>query len=181
MARSGLPGSFEGKECRNRAMSVQKGAYRPVAGRGKGRSHRSPLSVRKPSAPAIRCQSPLPAPQKGGMMPNPKKSGLSDNSIGALAYVTPAPAFFFLAVRRYNKRPYVRFHAWQSIVFQAFVFLFGWALELCPAVYEVSWASCPRDSVVCFLPGRFPLMAVVRGRRVGWQAMAAPAHWGLGR
>jgi uncharacterized membrane protein len=63
------------------------------------------------------------------MMPNPKKSGLSDNSIGALAYVTPAPAFFFLAIRRYNKRPYVRFHAWQSIVFQAFVFLFGCALS----------------------------------------------------
>jgi len=63
-------------------------------------------------------------------MSQPRKSGLSDNSIGALAYVTPAPAFLFLAVRRYNKRPYVRFHAWQSVVFQAFVFLFGWALKL---------------------------------------------------
>lgn len=57
-------------------------------------------------------------------MPNPQKSGLSDNSIGAVAYLTPGPALFFLAVRRYNKRPYVRFHAWQSIVFYAFVFLF---------------------------------------------------------
>lgn len=63
-------------------------------------------------------------------MPNLKKSGLSDNSIGALAYFTPAPAFFFLAIRRYNKRPYVRFHSWQSIVFHAFVYLFGWALGL---------------------------------------------------
>ncbi|MGA3129333.1 MAG: hypothetical protein ABSD59_00925 [Terracidiphilus sp.] len=58
-----------------------------------------------------------------------KKSGLSDNAIGALAYLTPAPALFFLAVRRYNKRPYVRFHSWQSIVFQAFVYLFGLALK----------------------------------------------------
>ena len=63
-------------------------------------------------------------------MPNPQKSGLSDNSIGAMAYFSPAPAFFFLAIRRYNKRPYVRFHAWQSIVFDAFVFLFGLALKL---------------------------------------------------
>lgn len=63
-------------------------------------------------------------------MPNPQKSGLSDNSIGAIAYLSPAPAFFFLAIRRYNKRPYVRFHAWQSIVFDAFVFLFGLALRL---------------------------------------------------
>ena len=62
-------------------------------------------------------------------MPSPQKSGLSDNSIGALAYVTPAPALFFLAVRRYNKRPYVRFHAWQSVVFYAFLYLIGCALD----------------------------------------------------
>ena len=62
-------------------------------------------------------------------MPSPKDSGLSDNSIAALAYLTPAPAFFFLAIRRYNKRPYVRFHAWQSLVFSAFVFLFGFILS----------------------------------------------------
>jgi len=61
---------------------------------------------------------------------NPQKSGLSDNTIGAIAYLSPGPAFFFLAIRRYNKRPYVRFHAWQSIVFDAFVFLFALALKL---------------------------------------------------
>ena len=62
-------------------------------------------------------------------MPNPKKPGLSDKSIGAIAYFTPAPAFFFLALQRYNKRPYVRFHAWQSMVFSAFVFLLYEALK----------------------------------------------------
>ncbi len=62
-------------------------------------------------------------------MSNPKKSGLSDNSIGALAYFTPIPAVFFLAIRRYNKRPYVRFHAWQSLVFSAFVFIFAFILN----------------------------------------------------
>ena len=50
----------------------------------------------------------------------PKKAGLSDNSIGAIAYFTPVLAIFFLAIRRYNKRPYVRFHAWQSLVFNVF-------------------------------------------------------------
>lgn len=58
------------------------------------------------------------------------KSGLSDNSIGAIAYLSPLPAFFFLAIRRYNKRPYVRFHSWQSLVFSAFVFLFYCVLNL---------------------------------------------------
>jgi uncharacterized membrane protein len=62
-------------------------------------------------------------------MPNPKASGLSDNSIGAMAYFTPFPAIFFLAIRRYNKRPYVRFHSWQSLVFSAFVFIFGFILS----------------------------------------------------
>ncbi|HTH43079.1 MAG TPA: hypothetical protein VL498_07925 [Terracidiphilus sp.] len=60
------------------------------------------------------------------MISKPKKSGLSDNSIGAAAYFTPIPAIFFLAIRRYNKRPYVRFHAWQSLVFFAFVTIFGY-------------------------------------------------------
>jgi uncharacterized membrane protein len=62
-------------------------------------------------------------------MSNPKEPGLSDNSIGALAYFTPVPAIFFLAIRRYNKRPYVRFHAWQSLVFSAFVFIFSYILN----------------------------------------------------
>ena len=63
-------------------------------------------------------------------MVNPENPGLSDNSIGALAYFTPIPAIFFLAIRRYNKRPYVRFHSWQSLVFSAFVFLFSCTLNL---------------------------------------------------
>ena len=58
-------------------------------------------------------------------MANSKDSGLSDNSIASLAYFSPIPALFFLAIRRYNKRPYVRFHSWQSLVFSAFVFLFA--------------------------------------------------------
>jgi uncharacterized membrane protein len=61
-------------------------------------------------------------------MSNPPKAGLSDNAIGALAYFTPVVAVFFLAVRLYNKRPYVRFHAWQSLVFNTYVIFFGYVL-----------------------------------------------------
>lgn len=43
-------------------------------------------------------------------------SGLSDNGAGALAYVTFIPAIIFLVMPPYNKSPYVRFHAWQSIL-----------------------------------------------------------------
>jgi len=61
-------------------------------------------------------------------MPSPPKNGLSDQSIAAMAYMTPIPAIFFLAIRRYNKRPFVRFHAWQSVMFFAFVTLFSYFL-----------------------------------------------------
>jgi uncharacterized membrane protein len=62
------------------------------------------------------------------MVSNPPKTGLSDNSISALAYFTPVMAVFFLAIRRYNKRPYVRFHAWQSLVFNVYMIFFGYVL-----------------------------------------------------
>jgi uncharacterized membrane protein len=62
------------------------------------------------------------------MTSNPPKNRLSDNAIGALAYFTPILAVFFLAIRRYNKRPYVRFHAWQSLIFNVFVILFAYAV-----------------------------------------------------
>jgi uncharacterized membrane protein len=42
-------------------------------------------------------------------------SGFSDNAAGALAYITVVPAIVFLVLPPYNKRPYVLFHAWQSI------------------------------------------------------------------
>ena len=62
-------------------------------------------------------------------MATPPKAGLSDKSIGALAYFTPIMAVFFLAIRRYNKRPFVRFHAWQSLVFNVFAILFAYVVD----------------------------------------------------
>jgi uncharacterized membrane protein len=42
-------------------------------------------------------------------------AGLADNVAGALAYVTIIPAIIFLVIEPYSKRPFVRFHAFQSI------------------------------------------------------------------
>jgi uncharacterized membrane protein len=41
--------------------------------------------------------------------------GLGDNVAGALAYVTIIPAIIFLVLAPYNKKPFIRFHAFQSI------------------------------------------------------------------
>jgi uncharacterized membrane protein len=51
-------------------------------------------------------QAPPAAEQAGG---------LSDTAAGALAYVTIIPAIIFLVVAPYNTKPFVRFHAFQSI------------------------------------------------------------------
>ncbi|MDR3774285.1 MAG: hypothetical protein P4L26_13100 [Terracidiphilus sp.] len=106
-------------------------------------------------------------------MSNPPKSGLSDNSIGALAYFTPIPATFFLAIRRYNKRPYVRFHAWQSLVFSAFVFIFGFILSfvlpyarfLGPRLFLGLWWLVVLIWVAIFLVWLWCVVSALNGKR----------------
>lgn len=56
-------------------------------------------------------------------------TGISENSIGALSYLTVIPAIFFLAIAPYNRSSYVRFHAWQSTILGAFAFLVDFALS----------------------------------------------------
>ena len=45
----------------------------------------------------------------------PVTTGLADNVAGALAYVTFIPPLLFLVVEPYSRRPFVRFHSFQSI------------------------------------------------------------------
>jgi len=52
-------------------------------------------------------------------------SGLSDNAAGALAYITIIPAILFLVLEPYNKRPFVRFHAFQCLGLAVCAFAFG--------------------------------------------------------
>jgi uncharacterized membrane protein len=65
-------------------------------------------------------------------MPVPKQTGLSDNSLGAIAYITVVPAIFFLAIAPYNKSSYVRFHAWQCMALTVVTFLVNLALYFFP-------------------------------------------------
>jgi uncharacterized membrane protein len=76
----------------------------------------------------------LSASPKGGIMPDQKKSGFSDNSLGAIAYLTIVPALFFLAVSPYNKSAYVRFHAWQSTMLSVMAFILSFVLSFIPAL-----------------------------------------------
>jgi uncharacterized membrane protein len=56
-------------------------------------------------------------------------SGLSENAIGAIAYVTFLPAIVFLILPPYNANPYIRFHAWQSILLNVVAFVVSFALS----------------------------------------------------
>ena len=67
-------------------------------------------------------------------MTDPNKSSFTDNSLGAIAYLTVVPAIFFLAISPYNKSAYVRFHAWQSTVLSAVTFIIYLVLCLIPAL-----------------------------------------------
>ena len=72
------------------------------------------------------------APQSAG--------GLSENVVGALAYVTFIPAIIFLLLEPYNKSAFIRFHCFQSIAYAVAVFVIhlifafipfiGWLISL---------------------------------------------------
>jgi uncharacterized membrane protein len=48
-------------------------------------------------------------------MSDTTQTGLSDNAVAAISYITFVPAIVFLVMPPYNTSSFVRFHAWQSI------------------------------------------------------------------
>jgi uncharacterized membrane protein len=49
--------------------------------------------------------------------------GLGDRLAGAFAYFSFVPAIVFLFMKQYQRRRFVRFHAWQSVLFWGLVLL----------------------------------------------------------
>lgn len=52
------------------------------------------------------------------------RSGLSDNAASAISYFTFLPAIAFLLLPSYKSSDYIRFHAWQSVLFCISAFIF---------------------------------------------------------
>jgi uncharacterized membrane protein len=103
-------------------------------------------------------------------MPDKKPSGLSDNSLGAIAYITVVPALFFLAIAPYNKKPYVRFHAWQSTILFAIVFIVTIALSYIPIfsllLGVVYWGLCTLVLIVWALISIWCAISALNGKRL---------------
>lgn len=57
-------------------------------------------------------------------------SGIGDNIVGALAYVTIIPAIAFLLVEPFKKSGFIRFHAFQCIFLAIAGLVLGIALKL---------------------------------------------------
>jgi uncharacterized membrane protein len=60
-------------------------------------------------------------PPQGGYVPQPASAGMADNVAGMLCYIAGfVTGIIFLVIEPYNKRPNIRFHAFQSIFFHGF-------------------------------------------------------------
>jgi uncharacterized membrane protein len=68
-------------------------------------------------------------------------AGLEDNVAGMLAYVTIIPAIVFVVMAPFNKRPFVRFHAFQSIFFNVAWIILWIALSIIAQIPIFGWAT----------------------------------------
>jgi len=109
------------------------------------------------AAPSGGASSPPPAgyPPQGAMPPQPASAGLEDNAASALCYVPPLiSGIVFLVLEPYNKKPNIRFHAYQSIFLGAVMFAFLVILSM------VTWIVSSMLGLFTF--GLFPLFMVAR-------------------
>jgi uncharacterized membrane protein len=71
----------------------------------------------------------------------PVAAGLTDNVAGALAYVTFIPAIVFLVLEPFNKKRFVRFHAFQSIFYFVVWFVINIGLAIIGRIPFLGWAT----------------------------------------
>lgn len=91
----------------------------------------------------------------------PAQSGLSDNAAGALAYVTVIPAIIFLLVEPFNRNPYIKFHAWQSIFLNIAAFVIGF-INVIPILGQIVFVL---GMLVLFVAWLICLINALQGKR----------------
>ena len=77
----------------------------------------------------------------GGAAPAPAGAGMPDNTAGMVAYITIIPAIIFLVMEPYNKRPFVRFHAFQNIFFCVAWIALSIILSIIAAIPVIGWLT----------------------------------------
>ena len=89
------------------------------------------------------------------------QTGLSDNSAGALAYVTIIPAIVFLVMEPYNRNPYVKFHAWQSL----FLGIAWFAVCVIGVIPILGWIVFVLGILVLFVAWLMCVLKALKGER----------------
>lgn len=93
----------------------------------------------------------------------------SDRAAAGLAYVTGIPAVFFLLSDRYNRRPYLRFHAWQAVYFVIASILItamlSVVMESVPSLRFLEFDHFPLVSLALVIVWVVVLMKALNGER----------------
>jgi uncharacterized membrane protein len=103
-------------------------------------------------------------------MTDSNPSGLSDNAAGGLAYLTIIPAIVFLIIEPFKRSSYVRFHAWQSILF--FVawalidILIGLVQNLVPSTVFLTLTVMQLVGLAIFVVWIFVFVSAFNGKRI---------------
>ena len=92
-------------------------------------------------ADGARCPKCAGGAGRGASEVTPATAGLTDNVAGALAYVTILPAIVFLVVEPFNRKRFVRFHAFQSIFFFIAWTVLGIGMAFIAHIPFLGWAT----------------------------------------
>ena len=71
----------------------------------------------------------------------PAGAGLTDNMAGALAYVTIIPAILFLVLEPFNRKRFIRFHAFQCLFFVVAWTVLWIGLRIIVQIPILGWAT----------------------------------------
>jgi uncharacterized membrane protein len=99
---------------------------------------------------------------KGATVPDETmQGGLTDNAAAGLAYVTIIPAIIFLVAAPYNQKPFIRFHAWQSI----FLNIAWFAISMIAIIPILGWLVFALGSLILFVAWIVVLLKALKGER----------------
>jgi uncharacterized membrane protein len=65
----------------------------------------------------------------------------NDNTMGLLAYFTLVPAVIFLVMEPYNRNRFIRFHSWQSLLFNVAWFVLWFVLRIIVHIPIFGWLT----------------------------------------
>ena len=88
--------------------------------------------------------------------------GMQDNVVGMLCYITIIPAIIFLVMEPYNRSPFIRFHAWQSIFFGITVAIVHFVLGVIPIL---GWILLLPVGIVFLILWIFVMIKASKGER----------------